>query len=240
MAKIHLWGLLVMFSVFASAHDHGSSLDFHNTVSAYESGAMTSDECHMRTHELGKEAAGEGQDIPKDALKCRAGFYHGYYSVYKNCSGLSGYRKDNCWHGVGHGLVEQFGAAGIVSCSNPQCATGAYMQFFEKSNLTSCNGMPFREQCELYIGIVFLRNYDSTYALEKCSSKQCMEGIGVFLARRNNYVSEAVLKSCSKNVDCINGAASEFGTNSLNVPAFCRQNLGCVYSFYYGKLFKIL
>lgn len=117
--------------------------------------------CHGLVHEIGHEAYEKYGDIAKafsyrDEI-CGAGYIHGVIESYMDekgfeeselstiCSSYEGEDRDNCFHGVGHGLMfytRNDVPTSVSSChaltdtkARIRCAEGVFMENFESDDV---------------------------------------------------------------------------------------------------------
>jgi hypothetical protein len=117
--------------------------------------------CHGLVHEIGHEAYEKYGDVAKafsyrDEI-CGAGYIHGVIESYMDekgfeeselssiCTSYVGEDRDNCFHGVGHGLMfytRNDVPASITSChaladikARMRCAEGVFMENFESDDV---------------------------------------------------------------------------------------------------------
>jgi hypothetical protein len=87
----------------------------------YKNGFISSDECHIQAHELGRKATQElglVHALAQQVHICRSGFIHGAVEEYdfENnsdityiCTAGSQALQEQCIHGIGHGLTQELG-----------------------------------------------------------------------------------------------------------------------------------
>lgn len=221
----------------------------------YASGVLSSQECHLAAHRLGRRAFelnGLFSANVRQAHVCRSGFIHGVFekaitrldapdlNLSSLCSSVSGSPAFslNCLHGLGHGLSSRFEDVNrsLAACSTSSpfdakvCAGGVFMDSFLGGHsqrfadasapdpFSFCQGFAFTDECFRYSTVSLRRrNGSANVSARLCLAaparfqEACLQGVGVFAAKWNNYDARLVLDSCGTAPACIQGAAFECG-----------------------------
>ena len=124
--KTSCWGDFVKYQV----HTHGVQDAFEALGEAYNTDQDFAAECHGAVHEIGDAAydlyiEGKSINFSSDTTVCGYGFYHGFLGRFFNdnpditeavafCESFTGETPGitdslitNCFHGMGHGMVEE-------------------------------------------------------------------------------------------------------------------------------------
>lgn len=184
--------------------------------SAYSSGNISSNNCHLIAHELGWASArknGIHEALLSGSSVCRFGYYHGVFeygaqlinstSIPSLCSreeSRTELDRLQCLHGLGHGLMiaaDYNISLALSECSEllngyeqEYCATGIYHESFQP-------GHPGYSTLDSNFSDPFKLCYLHDYP------NQCFLYVGISILRRHN-------SSFSKSLSACDGAPPDF------------------------------
>lgn len=225
--------------------------------SLYRNNKLSSDYCHIITHQIGWKSSENNKQIKTSPLSsiCRWGYYHGFFTnvvkminssnLVQLCSLKNTLAQLQCFHGMGHGLsvVNDYDIkTALQMCSliteeneKEACATGVFMEKFKPGH--------FDVPSEILNPFTFCQLHDF--------KQSCYFYIGILLLEKHNNSFSTALQDCDAleinfKDDCKRGlgvfAARVSDYAPEKVYQICTTNRACSFgaAFEYGQSAELL
>lgn len=228
--------------------------------------------CHALVHEIGHAAYEKFDDVAmalayQDEI-CGAGYTHGViesyiakvgYSVERLkslCENYTGKDRANCYHGVGHGLMDYSGnniPASLQACDQMplpedriRCDEGLYMEYFDGDKnvhptkqdeelFAACkeDNKPYQKgACYFYAPLKYLNEHPGAYDDMFATCRDAEEG---YVATCIKGAASRITKENIKNISFV----SWMCTKQAKHQRACAEGIGSYYYTHYGDPEKV-